>query len=438
MKKCKKPLLAFLLAFILSFTALPFSAQAADYNLTAHTLIIGGLGAYADNVKGELPLSLTIQGYEQSKLRYFHLKGGGIGKIPANSTCQMIVVFNDGTPFRVRSFSSFELDISSDGLNVFSKKITDFTYNPTLGTAVLKFTLENEISSNAIFTLVGNFSNSSSPDSNAWFKVSSVQLKTESEESGFFNSIIEFFKELFTKLETGITNIGSWFSELGDKLSSGFSNLIDNIKNFFSDLKEKLQAMIDDIGKWFSELKSKLQSMIDDIGKWFSEIGDRISGFFENLWNNISEKVESITITISDWWQGIKAWFRSLFVPEDGFFDKYKNDWETWGRAHFALLYEVNDFFDLLFEGFDNTTKSGTITIPQVKLPESFGGHVIIKSTVFDFDDLINGNQGGGVKWITWVYTVIQILISAIAYALLIKYLLSTFSLIIAGDKEAL
>lgn len=102
----------------------------------------------------------------------------------------------------------------------------------------------------------------------------------ESEQTGFFNSVKEFFRELFQKLKSGIDNIGSWFSELGNKITASFSELGNKLRDFFTDL-------INNIKEQFQKISDNLKKFFDNVGQWFKDIGDRIGDFFEKLWNRI-------------------------------------------------------------------------------------------------------------------------------------------------------
>lgn len=244
---------------------------------------------------------------------------------------------------------------------------------------------------------------------------SDCTITVESEQTGFFNSIKEFFQQLFDKLTSGLDNIGTWFSELGDKLSSFFSDLVSNIKEQFTN-------MIDNLKSFFS-----------DVGDWFSEIGDRIGSFFTDLWDNITVKIEGITESISEWWQSVVDFFRSLFVPEDGFFDKYKEDWEAWARLHFALLYDVKDVFDGFFDAFNAAgTPDDYITIPEIKLP-FLNNKTIVPETRFDLTDFIHSSDT-----IYYIYELFQIIVTCLGFFLIVKYCMATFSKIITGDDDTL
>lgn len=98
---------------------------------------------------------------------------------------------------------------------------------------------------------------------------SDCTVVVESEQTGFFNSIKEFFQQLFDKLTNGLDNIGDWFTELGNKIKSFFTELGNNIK------------------EQFTNMINNLKSFFADVGQWFKDIGDKIGGFFEKLWNRI-------------------------------------------------------------------------------------------------------------------------------------------------------
>lgn len=236
-------------------------------------------------------------------------------------------------------------------------------------------------------------------------------------KNGFMNltsSISSFFSNLTSNLQSWFKNVGDWFSDLGDNLSSWFTNLTNSISGFFTNLVNNLKA-------WFN-----------NVGQWFVDIGDRISGFFSNLWTNISNRVTEITTNISDWWDNLCEWFRSLFVPEEGYFDAYKNDWETWARAHFGLLYDVSDLVtdivSMLNFG-DYEAGEGSIVIPKITLP-FFDNPVIVPKTTFSFSALINEHT-----YIKYIYELYKFSVTFFGFLLIFKYGLNTFNKLI-GESD--
>lgn len=235
--------------------------------------------------------------------------------------------------------------------------------------------------------------------------------------SNLTNSISGFFTKLTSDLKGWFKNVGDWFSDLGNNLSSWFTNLTNSIKSFFSDLSNKLT-------EWFK-----------NVGQWFTEIGDRISGFFSELWNNITIKVEGITNDIKEWWQSVKDFFHSLFVPEDGFFDTYKAEWDVFFKTHFGLLYDISDFITTVFtditDGLSNPA-SGVVTVPQLRLPRNFvdkGNTVILESFNFDLQELIDSHNQ-----LLWIHLTFQYFASAIIYLALLMRSKKIFETIIEDN----
>lgn len=249
----------------------------------------------------------------------------------------------------------------------------------------------------------------------------------ESEQTGFFNSVKEFFRELFQKLKSGIDNIGSWFSELGNKITSSFTELGNKLRDFFTDL-------INNIKEQFQKISDNLKKFFDNVGQWFKDIGDRIGDFFTNLWNNITDKIESITNAIKEWWQGVVDFFHSLFVPEDGYFDRYKKSWEDWAKEHFALFYDVMAIFDEIIGEFKTgqETTSLVIVLPEIQLP-IFDHPIIMEETRIDLGELYTSHSA-----FKYFYDLYRLAFSGFCYFLLIKYLQRTLSEIIAGDGDTL
>lgn len=173
-------------------------------------------------------------------------------------------------------------------------------------------------------------------------------VTVESEQTGFFNSIKEFFQQLFEKLTNGLDNIGNWFTELGNNIKSFFTDLTNNIKEQFTN-------MINNLKTFFS-----------DVGKWFKDIGDRIGEFFTNLWNNITVTINGITDGVKEWWQGIVDWFDSLFKVSDGYFDEYGGRWDEWFSAHFGIAYQAISLIDDIINSINKGLSKGNISVVTI------------------------------------------------------------------------
>lgn len=276
--------------------------------------------------------------------------------------------------------------------------------------------------------------------------VTSCRYIINNEEQNFFEGVQEWFKSLFELLISKFTQLGesiskfsdnvkSWFSDLGDTLSSfsesvggWFSNLSQSIKSFFTELKDKLTDL-------FNDIKKSLSDWFSSVGQWFRDLGDKISGFFENLWQNFSNFFEEIGQKISDWWESVKEFFHNLFVPEDGYFEKYKQDWEDWARAHFALFYDVMDVADDILGLF--LTEFGdsdhlVFTIPELSLP-ILDHNVFMQETSLDMGELVHSHSA-----FTFIYNTYRVGISGVFYFMLLKYLQRTLSQVIVGEGDVL
>ncbi len=110
------------------------------------------------------------------------------------------------------------------------------------------------------------------------------------------------------------------------KLFDWFEEKFNNISSNFSALKNKFNELGSNIGGFFSDLGS-------DIGDWFSELGDNLRNWLNNLKQSVIDLGEKLI-------NGIK----SLFVPEDDFFDSYKSQFIALLQNNLGFIYQSADF----------------------------------------------------------------------------------------------
>lgn len=417
-----KRVLSFILSLIICFSFFPNTVFGNVYKNPKIYISARSSGnsiySYADDVS--IPYYLTSSN-SQAWYYFFSIESLDTYSLEVGDTVTITVELNNGDSSRYSDFEFCYVEIehppSGSGSYVDCVSEIDGEYDPSTSTFTYKGTVDLSGSDECSIRVgLSNPTISNANTSTLSFGCTKFTVNIESAQTGFFNSVKEFFQQLFDKLTSGLDNIGTWFSELGNKLSNFFSDLVSNIKEQFTN-------MIDNLKSFFS-----------DVGDWFSEIGDRIGSFFTDLWDNITVKIEGITDSIHDWWQSIVDFFRNLFVPEEGYFDKYKEDWETWGRAHFALFYDVKDIITDLFGIFTSVqgTPDDYITIPEVKLP-FLENKTIIPETRFDLTDFVNSSD-----IIYFIYETYQFFAIFIGFSLIIKYLLRTFSQILTGDGDSL
>lgn len=422
--KILKKILSFLLSVIICCSVLPISVfGASDKATTSYTLQAGGNPYFITRFGDQLPLSATDSSYKQSDITSIDVDFI-VKDVVAESTLQCTLVFNHGNAYRVQSFSRVRAGtVKNNSVD------TDFTYNATTGTLTFSFDID-EIDGEThdglpcvTVSVWCDVSSTSSPNASAWVSLTGVSVQSESQSKGFQNKIAAWFQNLFgwlkdirdNALDLG-NNIGNWFTQLGN-----------NIKGFFTDLGNKITTS-------FTEIKNNLKTWFENVGQWFKTLGDNIKGFFDNLWDNITDKINSISVTIQNWWQGVVDFFHRLFVPEEGYFDSYKENWENWARAHFALFYDVSDLLDLCMGILSSGSEDDNpvLHIPSVKLP-FYGNYEIIPQTDFDIMGFLHSNDK-----LVRIHQIYDIIVSVFFYSLLLRYIMKTFSKVVTGDEEAL
>lgn len=282
MKQKSKAIISFILSLILCFSFFPSTVYAADYNnLNGVCSVSAGPTQSPTNITRydvvKYP-STAVSNYRWSGIGYWNVYYATNISAVANDT----ITFELNTSFLLGSYDvgfDFPCYITIRGENKTGEEVyvtsnpsnddpKNYSYDGDNEMFYCQVTVPEDLD-NLFFSVSFVPSEVSSANSNLGFTFNSLHINVESEQTGFFNSVKEFFQELFEKLTSAFDNIGAWFSELGDKIKSFFTDLTDNIKSFFSDLSGNLK-------EWFN-----------NIGDWFTEIGDKISGFFEKLWNRI-------------------------------------------------------------------------------------------------------------------------------------------------------
>lgn len=445
MKKFKS-VLVFLLSLIICFSVFPTTVFAQNFfdvnldNYESSVRLKDGRFTYGNppsniafGTYGELSVfdyAFEVEKYPLlSKGNIFHIEFDLLSPFYLNLNSTNVVLSgytSQSTDAKSITVYAESIDITSDTLSI------DFVLTQDIYLSGFRIRV---VSSDVKYTCSG-----STPFK---FQISNCTNSLSSETQSLGNKISKFFTDLFNRLTSWFDSLFQWLKDIrdgnisfADSVKTAFTTITDNIKNFFSELGKKLTDgfinLTSSIREFFTNLGNNLKEWFKDVGNWFKEIGDRIGNFFTNLWNNISDSISSITTAVSDWWQSVKDFFHSLFVPEDGFFDSYKLNWENWAKEHFALFFDVQDILDILFNFFEGDDLEPGIVIPEIKLP-FFNNPVIIPRTTFYFSQLLNQHT-----MIKRIYDLFQIGFSAIVYGLLLVYLQKTFSKILTDDEEAL
>lgn len=230
-----------------------------------------------------------------------------------------------------------------------------------------------------------NFGNSSGKYNLGYL---SIDITVENQKAGILSGVQGFFKNLGDRISQWFENLRNWFTELGNKISSSFDNLINNMKSWF-----------DNVGQWFKDLGN-------DIKTWFTDLINNIKQSFENvqIWFD-----EHLIQPVRDWWQGIVDWFKVQFTLPDGFFDEWQAKWQTFLEARFGFLYEsvelIKTTFQNIIDAFSSESRN-VIDIPEIKLPDSFGGYVLMEKQSFDFNELLD--KSGPLKMAYGLYVTVM------------------------------
>lgn len=140
------------------------------------------------------------------------------------------------------------------------------------------------------------------PDRNSRTKIKvNFTATNETETNGLLNKIIEFIKEIPTK-----------------------------------------------IGEFFTSLSNSLRSWFESVGQWFTDLGDKISGFFDNLFNNIKDFFTNLFIPDENYFTDLSDDLDKTLSDSLGFIYTIPK----------TLLEEVNTMYDSL-----NSSSYGNLTI---------------------------------------------------------------------------
>lgn len=378
----KKKILSLLLAFSILITGLlPITAYASTYYGStvsgSFIYLVNGNREIKSSGKVSLPWSKTMETYQQNQIQSFTLRMDTPISWDVNDVVDVSVVLYGGGRYK-----NLKATVSwwNEGGVVWSEPAQ---YDYSTGTISIHRTMENACENLTFSVTCSNFEYFDAATVPFYIKVTSWNVSTKSEKTGFFENVGNWFKELFNKLQTGIDNIGSWFSQLFSKIQQGIDSIGEWFKQLGNDIKSWFKELSDNIKQWF-------QNLVDNLSQWFENVGQ----WFRDLWNNITVTIDNITDSIRNWWQSVVDWFHSLFVPEEGYMEQYKQNWQNWLEEHLGFLYEsfvlLDDLISIFIEDMERTGNF-VIHIPELKLP--WNNYVILEAREFDYAALINSND---------------------------------------------
>lgn len=430
MKLKSKRLLSFFLALICITGITPTTVFASDkkYNDQCYFYVYLddglGYGNSKDNPRavGKLPLQCSSKNFSANDFQSSEFWTGEsfVSFDDISNNCIVNVTFLISNLRYNGASGTAKLDVSSGPYsfatnNLSSKYVSgEGTYvTATFNNVVTPDKSSEDYTYNKAFYFSANITGLSchkSSDMAAkpfYLTISSLTYDVESEQSGFFNKVSNFFSDLFGRLTAWFDSLFQWLKDIRDgnisfseSVKSLFSNITNNIRDFFSELGSKLSEgfsnLTKNISNFFTNLTNSLKDWFNNVGKWFSEIGDRISSFFTNLWNNITGTVTDITSSVQAWWQSVCDWFKALVTVDEGYFDEYQAKWLTFFEDHFGFAWQsielMRSFIDLLSDMARDGRASGVIEIPAIPFP-FVEGKMLLPATTFDFNVFIHQNS---------------------------------------------
>ena len=319
-----------------------------------------------------------IGDFKQTEVQTIQIDYGIDGTLSAGDTLTANISF---IVSRYKSFGAFQVRLSMQGGRsyILSDAIVNYDYaSSTLTMSNMVMPVDVPEDSFISISMGNPTYNADYSSVNFGFGITSYEMKSESEQTGFFNNIIQWLKDIVDKIKGLPDAIGSFINSLGDKISSFFSNLINNLKTWF-----------DNIGKWFTDLGNNIKQWFIDITNniktFFNTLGDRISGFFETIWNNTVE------------------FFTSLFKPRDEYFDELREDLDNHMSEHLGAVYNVPKALIEQLTSIVNGVKGADpnhlyIAIPEFAFRLKGEKRVLLEAQQFDLLSSINSIEEGSTK----------------------------------------
>lgn len=436
MKKIKK-LLSVLLCFIISFCSfLPVNAYAKsgiiEYNLL-RVLAMNRDGTILLDKQGSLSDVRSIIGdFNQTEVQTIQIDYGIDGTLAAGDTLTANIAF---IVSRYKSFGGFMVRLLMQGGRsyILSDAIVDYDYSSSTLT-VSNMVMPVDVPENSFISIgMGNPTYNADYSSVVFgFGIKSYDMNSQSEQTGFFNNIIQWLKDIVDKIKGLPDAIGNFINSLGDKISGFFTNLTNNLKTWFNNIGKWFTDLGNNIKTLFTNITNSLKGWFADVGNWFVEIGNKIGTFFDNIWENISDSVSNITQSIKDWWASVIEFFKNLVVPQEGFFTEYLERINKWFEEHLGFIYQSAQLIVELTQRLVDVTNSvgdPVVVIPEMRLP--YNNVVIVPYTTFDFNSIINADSK-----IKWVYNTYRTVVTAIMIYYLVMFGYNKLNEIIKDRKD--
>lgn len=181
---------------------------------------------------------------------------------------------------------------------------------------------------------------------------------------------------------------------VGSSMQTHVSDLV------FTDNNDNSEE-IDGILEWLSAVYHSIvggedsrgvqhDGLVQGIKNGLNSLGDRIGNFFNNLKESIEVKIDAIQQWFSDLGNDILEGLKKLFIPEEGYFDNYSEEFKTWADNHLGFIYST---VDVVSESVDVLLNmclehNGEFSLPEAEFTLNGTRYVLWDEYVIDMDDV--------------------------------------------------
>lgn len=192
--------------------------------------------------------------------------------------------------------------------------------------------------------------------------------------SGFLSSIVDWIKGIFNKLVDLPSLVWGFFENMINHIYDTIVIISRNVGNLHNYIWQNFEGALDSIF-------TKIGSLFDSVVGGFNDVWS----WFETLWLSILELPEII-------WGVFEDGLKSLFVPDEAYFDDTLERYEKLMASRLGAVWQVGTLLHDTWDGVLDSVETKTVDFPKVSinLPDgnnfSFGGYSVkIVPDGFDF-----------------------------------------------------
>lgn len=219
------------------------------------------------------------------------------------------------------------------------------------------------------------------------------------------------------------------------------------VTDFIFTDNDKSDEKIDGILEWLSAVYHSIvggedsrgvkhDGLVQGIKNGLTSLGNTIGGFFENLKISIENKIDAIQQWFVELGENIIDGIKSLFIPEDGYFESKKAELETFFSEHFGIVYTAGSLSIDVLKKFTSLKPpaQAVLHVPawQMSLPwENDKVITIVPAMDVNFSEYINSS---GV--LHTFYKFYRAFITVVIIFMVVNYAKRKFDYVFGKDGE--